>query len=382
MIRILNILSRIVFFIRKFDFDIKENSRGLRIVTFIFVLILFSISLLFVFKAFKAAEKKDIWLDEAVALRETVRNYRVNLIISGGQGEGSPAPLDYIVVRVLDMIRLKVKTFYLSFNVYYRLSSIFANCISGFIAALFVFLHIKKKSHNYIILLMQVVFLYFAVIVYYFWPFNFQYAIELRPYALWNSIWFMLLVDFLLKGQFKWEFRNLLILLAATQTAAVFQMASFAVGYLVFRIVEKEDIKEIMKKILKTFFIPFCVSLYYISCKQSGFNYAAGFDVYLKQFFDFWLTKEMIPVLTITGMLLTVGYKNMRHVTTVFFVMFLLYLVSPIINYVILSHNFFFSSRHYIYYDLVYPIFLISFAVMLPKYFESAAKYFKIQESN
>ena len=382
MIRILNILSRIVFFIRKFDFDIKENSRDLRIVTFIFVLILFSISLLFVFKAFNAAEKKDIWLDEAVALRETVRNYRVNLIISGGQGEGSPAPLDYIVVRILDMIRLKVKTFYLSFNVYYRLSSIFANCISGFIAALFVFLHIKKKSHNYIILLIQIIFLYLAVIVYYFWPFNFQYSIELRPYALWNSIWFMLLVDFLLKGQFKWEFRNLLILLAATQTAAVFQMASFAAGYFVFRIVEKEDIKEIMKKILKTFFIPLCVSLYYISCKRSGFNYAAGFDVYLKQFFDFWLTKEMIPILTIIGMLLTVGYKNMKHVTTVFFVMFLLYLVSPIINYVILSHNFFFSSRHYIYYDLVYPIFLISLAMMLPKYFESAAKYFKIQESN
>jgi len=56
---VFNILKNMVLFLKKFDFDINENGRNLRVITIVFVGVLFSISFLFVGKTFKLAEKKE-----------------------------------------------------------------------------------------------------------------------------------------------------------------------------------------------------------------------------------------------------------------------------------------------------------------------------------
>ncbi|MBF0479328.1 MAG: hypothetical protein HQL26_07580 [Candidatus Omnitrophica bacterium] len=332
----------------------------------IFIAVVLVMGGIFFFKAIKAADKKNMWADEFVALSATVRDPHCHLLLRGGSGEGSPAPLDYLVLRGLDAIGSTVHYFGLSSNSYYRLSAIGSNLFIGAGVILFVFFFIRKKIQSGLFLALQSLCLIAALVIFYFWPFNFQYATEMRPYALWNSLWFASLAYFMCRG-IRWPLKILLILLALTQTASIFQLCCFCLIYILGQWGLSVSFRDIFKNVLMTFVLPMAIALYYISCKHSDFNYG-NHDVYMGQFWNFWTNKEKIPILTVTGICITIAIKNMRQSFIVFATMLLLYLVSPIINYIILAHNFFFSSRHYIYYDLIYPLFLIHFAINLEQY--------------
>jgi len=355
-------------FLRFFDVPDTVTTGWSRLVTISFIILVTAISGMFLQRAFAGASANDLWLDERNGIATRGASY-VDLITGNMASQVSKAPLDYIIQKFFDQIGgLRSLSAGISPNIYYRLNSIFYIWLSGLFIMLFIFSRIRRDTRNYLVLFVQVILLASALYHYYFWHENFRYWIQMRPYALWCSLWFMILSLFLVEGRLKVRpFSVLSALLAATANAAVYQLLSFAAAFMVIQLIQKEDFFQVARTVLKIFALPMAISLYYILVDSSTvYVWRVDFDRYLKEFFHFWTTKEMIPILSILGVFSTLGFKTLRHITVVFLAMLILYFVSPVINYVVLLRGVFFSSRHYLYYDLIYPVFLTAMAVAMP----------------
>src|SRR3989338_2699868 len=355
-------------FLRFFDVPDTVTTGWSRLVTISFIILVTAISGMFLQRAFAGASANDLWLDERNGIATRGASY-VDLIKGNMASQVSKAPLDYIIQKFFDQIGgLRSLSAGISPNIYYRLNSIFYIWLSGLFIMLFIFSRIRRDTRNYLVLFVQVILLASALYHYYFWHENFRYWIQMRPYALWCSLWFMILSLFLVEGRLKVRpFSVLSALLAATANAAVYQLLSFSSSFMVIQLIQKEDFFQVARTVLKIFALPMAISLYYILVDSSTvYVWRVDFDRYLKEFFHFWTTKEMIPILSILGVFSTLGFKTLRHITVVFLAMLILYFVSPVINYVVLLRGVFFSSRHYLYYDLIYPVFLTAMAVAMP----------------
>jgi len=354
-------------------FDIRPTGGKwiLKITKLLCILIFLGISSYFAVQTVTQANKNDLWSDERNGLAGRQVSSYSDLIRGDMGSQISKAPLDYIALKLFDEVGVPLISERVSPNLYYRLNSIFYNWFSGLLIIFLAFFHIKGDTKNYLVFGVQMLFLGAALYFYYFWPSNFRYSLEMRPYALWNSLWFMILALFLIYKHFRWPIIILLILLAATANVAVFQIGSLAGGFLIIKLLQKERFQDVSIKILKVFSIPLAVSLYYIWIGNlQVYGWHGDYEKYMKEFFHFWLTKEMIPILSVLGILMTAPFKKLHDHTIVFSSILILYLISPLINYLVLNKRVFFSSRHYLYYDLIYPIFFINIALVMPIYWE------------
>src|SRR3989338_7042791 len=99
-----------------------------------FVLSLFFITAVFFLSKMKEASEWPFWLDEQFGLESTIRFHSyADLLFHGATGQGSRAPLDYIICKALDQMKEKVSYLGLPPNVYFRL---FANSVTAFSALL------------------------------------------------------------------------------------------------------------------------------------------------------------------------------------------------------------------------------------------------------
>ncbi|NQU99152.1 MAG: hypothetical protein HQ538_00275 [Parcubacteria group bacterium] len=349
------------------------------IIAVFFVTTIIAIACIFVFRAVKKAETKELWIDEIYSSTVSIKPCYREILIKGAKTQGSPAPLDYLFIKFLYQNKDKLKPNWLNLNAYSRLNSIFWNLVTGLFIVFIFFFYLKRGFQSNLVFAIQSLCLTLALLLFYFWPSNFYFSLEMRPYALWNCLWFASIVMFLFYGRVKLPVAILLSFLAASVTASIFQLFSFAISIFFIFLMEKEKPIRIGRLILKYFTIPFIISIYYIKVQKLSFGYInpETYIQYWKEFFHFWITKEMIPILSILGILLTYAFKELKNHTIVFLAILVLYIISPVINYITLSHGFFFSSRQYLYYDLIYPIFLISFAVALPAYLEKVLSFFK-----
>ena len=362
-------------FFRLFDVPDTVSKDWLKLAMILFVMLVMGISGMFLQRAIAQAGNNNLWTDESNGMSARTASY-YQLITGDLASQASRAPLDYIAQKFFDQTAGRLLFARIPPNIYYRLNSIFYIWSSGLLIMLFIFFRIRRDARNYLVLLAQIIFLAAALYHYYFWHENFRYWIQMRPYALWCTLWFMILALFFVDGRLRvWPFSILFILLAATMTAAIYQLFSFGLAFAVIQFVQKEKIRDIMQIVLKFFFIPLAVSLYYILIDCSTiYGWSANAHEYFKEFFHFWLTKEMIPLLSVLGILITVWIKELRNHTVVFLAALILYLISPLINYAVVSRGIFFSSRHYIYYDLIYSVFLMSMAMVMPVYLEKIRK--------
>lgn len=351
-------------------FDVPDTvaTGWLRLATVLFIILVTVISGMFLQRALAGASANDLWLDERNGIATRGASY-TDLITGNMASQVSRAPLDYIAQKLFDQAGgLHLLAAGVPANIYYRLNSISYIWVSGLFIMLFIFFRIRRAARNYLVLFAQIFLLATALYHYYFWHENFRYWIQMRPYALWCALWFMVLSLFLVEGRFRaWPFSVLLALLAATANAAIYQLFSFAIAYLAVQWLQKQNMAMVARTLLKVFAVPVAISLYYILVDYSTiYVWRPDSNEYLKEFFQFWRTKEMIPVLSAAGIIATVGFKELRHITVVFGAMLILYLISPVINYMVLKRGVFFSSRHYIYYDLIYAVFCAALAVALP----------------
>ena len=346
-----------------------------RITSLIFLIFTIIISLFFILTAFRIASKKDLWGDEKTGLSSSNSSSYIGLIMYGARYQGSRAPLDYIALKVLHQIREFPVLIKIPHNIYYRLNSIFFALSSGLFVIFIAHKKVTAVAGKILITGFQLSLLILALMVYYFWPHIFNFYVEMRPYALWYAIWFSLVSLYMIYGKLDIASLILWSLLAATATAAIYQISCFISCYAIIRLFKKEKLLLVLKTVLQIFTIPIFICFYYIFAFDWSFAYE-GSDIYLKQFFDFWTHKEMIPLLSILGFAASIWIGEVERSGVIFLTFLVLYIISPVINYITLYHNFFFSSRQYIYYEVIYPVLLIHAALFWPKYIQKLKKSF------
>jgi len=355
----------------------QESSVGgqrnfIKIFSIIFLVSILAISAAFFIKACQRAKEKPLWVDEVNGLSSRSTGYLKLIVQGSGGSQVSQSPLDYVLLRFFDQtVGQFLRAADIPLTIYYRLNSMLYSLMSGMIIISLVFFKIKKATRNYFVFILQMGGLILALLFYYFWKYNFMFSIEMRPYSLWNALWFMILTLFMYFEGFKRRSFVLLILIAGTSSSSLFQMFCLACSFIGVQFLTKEGFYEGLKVLFENFTIPVLVILYYIFLNRSTIYPWAGNDaMYWKEFWGFWFGKEMIPILSILGIIMSAPFKQFRSHTIVFSTTLLLFIISPMINHLVLSRGVFFSFRHYIYYDLIYPVFLIHCALILPCYWQ------------
>lgn len=340
------------------------------------------IAAMFVFSAVQSARHKDFWCDENFGLEGGARSSTYQqLLLRGVRGQGSAAPLDYILVKAWDHVYPGFSAL-VSHNVYYRLNSIVWDCAAGLIIALISFYVICQRPGGRRMLLLQSGLICLGLFVFYFKKSHMHFATEMRPYALWNSAWYVMLGCFMLQGARGAVFWGGMVL-ALTSSGALLQIPALALSRIIFRFVDRDDIRGVLREALAVFALPFLIAVYYaVQSDKFGYvNTAGDYARYSAEFYSFWGSKWRVPFLSMAGIVLTVWNRQWRGCTTVFFAILMLYACAPLINSRILSSGFFFTSRQYLYYDLVFPLFYLMLALILPGYWMRISQYRLITNS-
>lgn len=313
--------------------------------------ILLFLSLVFVISQFHEASNKRFWIDEIYGLDYSIRSANISeMLVVGVHGQGSPAPLDYIVLKSIDAIKDNVAYFNLPPLVYFRLFSIFVTLVSFWIV---LFLNYKFMRAENIYLRIGYYFLSVSAMLCYLFKNDINYfAREMRPYALWNSLFFIAL-GLILSKKDKWLI-FVMTLMSLTATASFFQISALMAAYFIIEFFETKDFKRSFLKIFKIAIIPILLSVYYC-LKAAKFGYDPS---PWSEFLIFWVKKLTRALPWFIFMAFAFFKRDLREYLKVPLAFLILYLIAPFIYFLTLQKGFFFSSRQYLYYDLLNPIIL------------------------
>ena len=357
----------------------KKFDRFFRIIICLGIIIVLGTAVVFVARAIANSRVKDFWGDETYGLEGTTRTATYNQLLTyGARGQGSAAPLDYIFVKFLDSA-YKSSFANIPHNIYYRLNSIFWDLIGGVLIAFLYLRAFYRKADSKWIIVIQVILICFALMIFYFKRDNMNFAVQMRPYALWNSLWYVMLGLVMLRGVSMWLLLAG-IFLALTSNGALIQIPVLAFAQFFFRIIDREKFLDIGIGTAIIFILPFFIAVFYAlhADKFSYINSPLDYQQYSHEFLSFWMSKWRVLVLSVAGILLTVWNRQWRGCTIVFLTMLILYCAAPAINRVILSTSFFFTSRQYLYFDLTFPLFYLMLALVLPEYWQMILNKWKI----
>lgn len=339
------------------------------ILTGYILLILFLSSIFFVGQL-KWASRKSFWLDERFCV-EIMEKASYKEILLGHKDFASPAPLDYLIQKPIFHAKYRVN--FLGFQplVYFRLWPNFMTLFSGLFA---VFLFSREiifscqrlwiKSLQYFVMIGMLGAYFFTVRVY-------HYAAEYRTYALWNCLWLIALVLFFLKKPMKKTFRVVMVLLSFTSTAAVFQFISLMIAQIGTDWLDQKRKKEIFVEILKTYFIPFIIVVFY-GLKAPGYGYDLEGD--WDKFMKFWKFQAYVFPLMLSVLFLFFLKVSHRFNIRPPLAVLIFYLLCPIITLIAEFRGVFFAPRYFIGLSLIVPIFLLSVCKLLPIYLSSFKK--------
>ena len=306
---------------------------------FLPLLLLLSVLLSFFVASLEKSAGKPFWLDEAFSFQRNISDQSMKqIILQGADGQGSPSPLYYVILRNILLIQGEVNYFGLQPHQYYRVP----NAIFIYLAMLYLFFMIRK--HDGVQGLMPLVlsataFVSSSTIL--------HFSSEMRPYSLWValSMIVLFLIEYRNRSRIAWSIA--LLALALSSTGSLFQITSLLGVLLLAEIVyQKKVIPKIkMDHILIVILVTFVINAYYIA-RAPDLAYETPPWV---EFFDFW--KWQVRIL-IVGLLLS-AYHLKQDDTDAFIGSLTVatwIAIGPLIFYIIQKQGFFFSSRHYIYY--------------------------------
>ncbi|MDD5005079.1 MAG: hypothetical protein PHS93_01070 [Candidatus Omnitrophica bacterium] len=328
----------------------------------------FLIIVIFFFSQLFESSRKHFWGDETYALNYCVRNHSyINILLNGAQPQGSPAPLDYLACKALDQIKEKVSYFGLEPEVYFRL---FANLITA-LSVLVVMVIFRREiivsKEDAPVKTAQLLLLLFVPIAFLFNRQVYYYAAEMRPYALWNSIFFIVLAVTLSDKKNSWLLFTMLVLLAFSATAAVFQISSLALAYFIINLLQQQDFKKIFINAVKLFALPFLIVLYY--CFHVGkMGFVSSLDGSWSDFFTLWKHQSIIPIIMVVAIAMCFAKKENIKYAIAPLSFLILFMLGPLIFWVTWFKKFFFCDRQFIYYALTKPIFVLTAIKCMPAY--------------
>lgn len=293
------------------------------------------ICILFLCKVINVAENKAFWVDETFGYDVISHQGFGEMLIKGMDSQFSKPPLDYIFLKIWRNLRFGT----LPDLIYYRLNSILWILLSGIFMALMF-------RRNWILICG-------ALIVYYFNSNILHYAAETRPYALWLSLLLVAFTYYMKTGKLDVKLSLIFCLSALTSSGSSIVIYCFGAACWVTG-------TERPLKILKYLAAPMSISVYYM-LKQDGLWSYEPQELFYKSFFTFWMKSYLVPVLSVIGFYMVYRFRGFQAHTVIFITMLLLYLLSPLINCVVIEkYGMFFHPRYYIYYKLMLPLFLIS----------------------
>jgi hypothetical protein len=311
------------------------------------------------------ASSKAMWADETNALTLSVRAPTLgSLVLKGAPAQGSPSPLDYILLKGLDNFRAEAGYFGLPPLAYFRLAALMATLLAGFAVLFLSWRYFRKQgrlsvAHGILIL--------GALLTYWFRFLGYYYTAEMRPYALWLGLYFIATVSFFNWPRWRILSAGTLLLLALTATAAVFQLFALFLAFVIVRLMERRAVAETLRNGLGLFLIPVLISVYY--------GYRAGVWDYNEDqwgtwgtFLTFWRRKEHVFLASCAAVALCAARRPTWRFAIPSLSMLLLYLLAPLIFYVTRLRGVFFTDRHYIYYELAVPLLFLSGAFCLSEY--------------
>lgn len=228
--------------------------------------------------------------DEVVSLTQYLRaqSFR-DLVLHGASPQISPAPLLYVFDTILDLSRERLSYLGLTPQGYMRLPSLLFTAGLGFAAALAVGFRLRKQDGT----LQQYLLVFCGLAIFYFHPKVFAFAGTERPYGLWNGLWLFALAWLLGRPPAPRVPLAILTLLAATATAACFQILAFGIALAIVRRVEGRPAKEILKEGALLLAFPAIVGAYYTLRSQDASYEELGYAEKMPHFFRFWLLSNL-----------------------------------------------------------------------------------------
>ena len=347
--------------------NIRRSSIFFTPVFFGFFCIYLFIAAVFFLSQMKEAYEWPFWLDEQFSLDSTIRSHGyTDLLLNGAKGQGSSAPLDYIICKALDQMKEKVSYVGVPPNVYFRL---FANSVTVFsvlMAAIFLGGEIAKNKKTLPLTATQLFLLLCVPVSFLFSIQVYKYAHEMRPYALWVSIYLLSLAAGLLSAKNNRVFFWTLIFLSLSATASLFQLGAMAIAYFIVHLTSKEKLNQTLISCLKLFGLPLAVVFYY--CLRSGeWGYGAAFGTW-GDFVKLWSHKMVtIPLMAGISALCFAKLESRKYALAPLSFLFA-YLMGPAIFWITKWRGFLYADRQYIYYELTNAVFLMTLLRLLPVY--------------
>ena len=313
------------------------------------------------------ASQKPFWGDEKYGLMTSVREFGYgHMLIHGAQGQGSPAPLDYIVLKVFDQMKERVGYLGLRPEVYFRLWANGITCFSVIFIGLFFGMGIFRNKEGFLIKAAQAFLLLCVPFAYLFKTQVFYFAAETRPYALWNSMYFVVLGMLLFRDQRKprWILFGFLVLLSFSATAVSFQLAAMILAFGLVRYWQERNFRLAVKEGAWLFTLPFIIVVYY--CLKVGQWDTVSAGGTREEFYRLWTHNGTIAPMMLVVMGICFFCEATRKYALAPLAFLLVYLMGPFIFWMTWLKGFFFAHRQFIYYDLAVPVFLLTLLKCLP----------------
>jgi len=267
--------------------DVAERPRRI----FLGVVVAFS---LLAFTAFAIglhkANRTTLRGDEVFTLTEILRAQSLeSLILKGAVPQVSPAPLFYLADLSMEACRERVSYLGLTPQGYLRLPSLLFTTGLAFGAALVVGLKIRRQGDSPL----QYLFVLCGLAIFLFHPKVFAFAGTERPYGLWTGLWLFALAWLLGRPPSPWIPLLILTLLAATATAACFQILAVGIALVVVRRAEGRSAKEILREGARMLALPAVVGAYYALRSVDASYEELSYGEKTPHFLRFWLLSNL-----------------------------------------------------------------------------------------
>lgn len=242
--------------------DVASAPRAVRRPPLPFLLGLGLLTVLFVTLAIRRSDRTTLRGDELFTVMGTRDEPGVaTMLLSGVDGEVSPAPMYHVLHRGLDALRFRVDYLGLNYPGYFRLSSVLFT--AGFGAAAALLLARRLAGTGGATDPLPHLLVLCGLAVFWFQPKVFSFACTARVYACWNGLWLFTLVWLLCRPSSRLGLFVLLSLLATLATSAFFQIFAVAVAFLVSRRLDGRSLRAILKEGALVFAVPALVAAFY-----------------------------------------------------------------------------------------------------------------------
>ncbi len=290
-----------------------------------------------------------------------------DLLRGGARGQVSPAPLYYIVGRVVDDTKERVNYMGLRPSGYFRLPSLLFTAVLGAAAAWMIALRLRRQEDPvspvaYFLVLC-------GVAVYWFQPKLFSFACIDRPYALWNGLWLLALTVLLVRPDEHLAPAILLSLMATTAIPACFQILATAVAFYAVRRLERRPTRTILRDMALIFTLPTLIGAYY-SLRPSSLELEAGTlaSDRIPGLLKFWLVTNIHAwVPAAFCFFLVFRFPRLRQFATPVVAFTLLLTIVPLIFALATMRGYSNPSRYYIWTTTALPLALFLAALAWPE---------------